>query len=269
MQTNKILLVDDEPDILDISNRALVKRGYEVYTAVNGRQGYDMTIKHSPDIIVSDVMMPVMNGFELCKAVKTNQETHHIPIIVLTAKTSMEDSFLYLGIKDFLAKPFSLEDLIHKVHSRLELAKNMHTQKTKIIFHSIRGMTITHARSVFDQVPQWVPIFVSSGKALLDVARDNVPDVIMIDLLMNDAPVDEVIVALKADPRLAHTDIVTYYSAISGAGDPLNVQAKMIEVQYLKRLTADAGVKEYLGPFRQENIACLLEPYRRDLIPDA
>ena len=114
-------------------------------------------------------------------------------------------------------------------------------------------------------VPQWVSVFVNTGKDLIDQSQKFFPDVAVVDLFMFDMPVEEAIARLKALPELANTVILTYYSPISAAQDSLALQAKMIEVQYLKRVTSEVGAKEYLGPFNPENFLGLFKEYRKDL----
>jgi YesN/AraC family two-component response regulator len=95
---------------------------YNVITANNGKEAYEIAIKEYPDIIISDVMMPEMNGFELCDLLKTNNETSHIPIILLTAKTEDENMIFGfdLGADAYIKKPFNEKVLLSRVENLLE-----------------------------------------------------------------------------------------------------------------------------------------------------
>ena len=262
---NKIVMADDEVDIVQILQKRMTQGGFQVYSAHDGQSALDLTVKHVPDLIITDVMMPIMNGFEFCKAVKQNIQTKDIPIIVVSAKGSIQDSFMFLGVNDFLHKPFKLEQLESKIHDKLNMAKMMHTQKTKIIFHSFKGSVISNVRTMMEEVPQWTALFTNSAAELLVMAKDHVPDLVVIDLLMTGASVPEVIAEIKQNPLLVNTDILIYYSPLNINEDNFTQQAKMIEIQYLKNAALNIGAKEYLGPFNPERIMEFFNSYRKDV----
>ncbi|MGD0337776.1 MAG: response regulator transcription factor [Bacteroidota bacterium] len=112
----KILLVDDEKDILDMLKYNLEKEGYDVLTARNGKKALEESQKH-PDIIVLDVMMPEMDGWEVCRQLKQSQNTSTIPILFLTAKGSEIDEVvgLELGAEDYIVKPISVRKLLARI----------------------------------------------------------------------------------------------------------------------------------------------------------
>lgn len=263
----RILIADDEVDVVDVTRKRLIKDGYEVYPAYNGQEAYQLTVKYVPDLIISDVLMPLMNGFEFCKAVRENEKTKDIPIIIVTGNRSdMQDSFLFLGIKDILHKPFNLDQLEEKIRFHLGIAKAMHTQKTKLMLHCVRPAKMAAVGAVIESVPQWISKFATTGAELIARAKDFLPDIIVIDLFMNDMPADEAILCLKAIPELKDTQVLTYYSPIT-EGDDYIIQARMIEIQYLKTATAAAGAKEYLGPLNNpSNFVALFDDYRKDFI---
>ncbi|SDE99521.1 Two component regulator propeller [Mucilaginibacter pineti] len=107
-----ILLVDDNPEILDFISDDLSEK-YSVIKAVNGQEALDMIAIENIQLIISDVMMPVMDGFELCKTIKTNFDYSHIPIILLTAKNTLQSKIegLEVGADAYIEKPFSPEHL--------------------------------------------------------------------------------------------------------------------------------------------------------------
>ncbi|MNW28444.1 putative transcriptional regulatory protein TcrX [compost metagenome] len=115
----KILLVDDEPHILQFLEFGLINEGYEVRTASNGSEGLELAREYRPHVAILDVMMPEMNGFELCRSLKETGD--NIAVIMLTAKDEVDDRVkgLKLGADDYLAKPFNFEELLARIGARL------------------------------------------------------------------------------------------------------------------------------------------------------
>ena len=116
-----VLIVDDSTDFLDFFSNELSQH-FNVLTAENGRQALDRISEHKPDLIISDVMMPVMDGNELCKAVKSNKRTADIPFIMLTARLAQEHQIegLANGADDYVTKPFNLEMLYMRINNLLK-----------------------------------------------------------------------------------------------------------------------------------------------------
>lgn len=121
MAKERILVVDDEEDILELIRYNLVKEGFVVLCAEDGEECLEMTAKHSPDLIVLDLMMPGIDGLDVCKRLKNDPETQNLPIIMLTAKSSESDVVvgLELGADDYVVKPFSPRILIARIKSVL------------------------------------------------------------------------------------------------------------------------------------------------------
>ncbi len=113
----KILVVDDEDDIRKIVSKYLQVAGYDVVGAVNGQNAVELAFKEKPDLIITDVMMPVMDGIEATKVLRSKVETAVIPIIMLTAKQDKESELtgLNVGADDYITKPFDKEKLLARV----------------------------------------------------------------------------------------------------------------------------------------------------------
>jgi len=109
----KILLADDEEDIKTVISLYLSAKGYEVVTAYDGLDAIDKAKTEKPDLILLDVMMPIMNGFEVCQKLQGDPETQNIPIIMLSAAAQSETitKSIELGAKDYIVKPFEPERL--------------------------------------------------------------------------------------------------------------------------------------------------------------
>ncbi|MFA6079176.1 MAG: response regulator [Candidatus Omnitrophota bacterium] len=118
----KVLVVDDEQDVLKVVSFRLKKAGYDVATAANGRIALDMVAVNKPDLMLLDIQMPVLDGFEVCKAIKGDEDLKNIPIILLTAKSSsiIIDMVNDLKADDYMVKPFNPEELLDKVRKYLE-----------------------------------------------------------------------------------------------------------------------------------------------------
>jgi YesN/AraC family two-component response regulator len=104
-----------------------LRRSYTVYEAVNGAEGWEKTRQLQPDLVVSDVMMPVMDGLELCKKIKHDTQTSHIPVILLTARSAAEPKLegFQVGANDYVTKPFSFEMLQSRIKNLLAQAEAM------------------------------------------------------------------------------------------------------------------------------------------------
>lgn len=121
-QSYKILVVDDEDHIRRILKFQLEKRGYRVVLAENGEIALELVRRESPDLILLDLMMPKIDGFETCRRIRQNFQTSQIPIIMLTAKTELQDKIKGLqdGANDYLIKPYSNEELLLRVGNVLD-----------------------------------------------------------------------------------------------------------------------------------------------------
>lgn len=121
----KILAVDDVPSITKLVSTTLGNRGYEVITANNGLEALQMAKKEKPDLIVLDVMMPQLDGWEVRKRLKSDDSTKDIPIIFLSAVGQFESQLkgLQEGLEDYLTKPFTPTDLASMVENILDPAK--------------------------------------------------------------------------------------------------------------------------------------------------
>jgi putative two-component system response regulator len=118
----KILLVEDDAPLLDVMRYLLEAEGYEVCPAVNGKQALDLFVSSRPNLVISDIMMPEMNGYELLEAVRVMPEGITVPFLFLSARTERSDvdRARSLGVDDYLFKPFEAPELINAVRARLD-----------------------------------------------------------------------------------------------------------------------------------------------------
>ena len=122
MSTRKILVVDDEIHILRVVAIKLKNNGFEVLTASDGAEGFDIAQKENPDLIISDFQMPNMTGIEMVEKLRQQDNTRHIPVVMLTARGfAIEDQQKQnLNIAEFLSKPFSPKELLNTIEDVLE-----------------------------------------------------------------------------------------------------------------------------------------------------
>lgn len=120
--THKIVYIEDEPEMIDLVRLILSRKGYEVIGANGGRAGLEMVRHELPDLVLLDLMMPDMDGWEVYQQMKAGAETTRIPVIVVTAKAQSIDKILGLHIAkvdDYISKPFSPQELIESVEKVL------------------------------------------------------------------------------------------------------------------------------------------------------
>jgi DNA-binding response OmpR family regulator len=122
-KTNKqnILVVDDEPHIVNLVKLSLNKQNYNVKGAYSAREALENIQTNTPDLLIVDIMMPGINGYELCKTVRNNSITKNIPIIILSAKTQLNDKLqaIDVGADDYITKPFDPIELEKRINTNL------------------------------------------------------------------------------------------------------------------------------------------------------
>ncbi|MCK4349838.1 MAG: response regulator [Candidatus Krumholzibacteria bacterium] len=125
MSKGKILVVDDEINITQILQFSIGAEGYDVITAQNGEEAIDKARREQPDLIILDIMMPRIDGYEACRILKANPLTKNIPVVLLTAKGQDIDKRLgqEVGAIDYIVKPFSPNKLIDRIHKLLSCTK--------------------------------------------------------------------------------------------------------------------------------------------------
>ncbi len=119
--TRKILIVEDSPDMVNMLQMLLKHRGYDSFTAKNGKEAVDMAASQLPDLILLDMMLPIMDGIAAAHQIRLNPKTHSIPILAVTAKVFPKDreECLQNGCNDHLAKPFTPKELLSKIKTLL------------------------------------------------------------------------------------------------------------------------------------------------------
>lgn len=139
MSKQTILVVDDEQDLLDLIEYNLKKEGFDVIKAENGQDGIKKAREHNPNLVLLDIMMPKMDGMEVCDQMRVDADLKHIPIIFLTArgdeKTEVEG--LDKGADDYITKPISTTKLISRIKAVLRRFDETEEDTQKLIVHDI------------------------------------------------------------------------------------------------------------------------------------
>lgn len=167
---NRILIVDDAEDTVELLKKRFRAEGYETSEAYNGEEALNRVPEYEPDLIVLDVMMPKIDGYEVCQRLKSDEKTKYIPILMLTAKGEVEHKIkgLDIGADDYMAKPFDYKELSARVRSLLSIkathAKKVEEEKSgaleqmmEQVAHEIRNPLTSvggFARKVFNKLPE-------------------------------------------------------------------------------------------------------------------
>src|SRR5947207_7241858 len=132
----RILIIDDAPANIQTLSTILKERGYNINIATNGQQGLELLERIRPDLILLDIMMPEMDGFETCRRIKALTAWQEIPIIFLTAKTETADIVrgFELGAVDYVAKPSKAHELLSRVNTHLTLAY-LHRENERLLLN--------------------------------------------------------------------------------------------------------------------------------------
>jgi two-component system, OmpR family, response regulator len=153
MSGSKILVVEDDRNLLEVLKYNLAKEGYAVVTATDGIQALDVARSEKPDLIVLDIMLPKLDGFEVCRILRTEMTA---PILMLTAKAEETDKVvgLELGADDYMTKPFSMREFLARVRAMLRRAEMM-----KVAASSVK---------------ETIPSLIKVGEIEIDLARHTV-----------------------------------------------------------------------------------------------
>ncbi|MFH0984819.1 MAG: response regulator [Candidatus Omnitrophota bacterium] len=131
MTNESILLIEDEKNIIELVKYNLEQEGFRVLTATKGSTGLETALREKPALVVLDLMLPEMNGLEICKTLKQNDKARTIPIIMLTAKGAESDKIvgLELGADDYITKPFSPRELVARIKAVLRRTREKPVQE--------------------------------------------------------------------------------------------------------------------------------------------
>jgi signal transduction histidine kinase len=190
----KILIADDNPDNVELLRKRLNSQGFETVAAFDGEEALQAVLKESPDLLILDIMMPKIDGYEVLRTLKKHDEYRDLPVILLTAKKEIPSKIkgLDIGADDYITKPFNPQELLARVRSLLTLREEQQrkVQEEKMsaldqmvegVAHEIRNPVTAiggFARRLFDRLPEGSPeknyagIIVNEAKRLEQMVRD-------------------------------------------------------------------------------------------------
>lgn len=157
MKKSRILVVDDEPDLVELVRHHLAREHYDVVTAADGETGLAEARRKLPDLVVLDLMLPGIDGLEVCRRLRSDSRTQHIPIVMLTAKGEESDAVIGLaqGADDYVRKPFGMKELVARIATRLrasEMRSPGETQKVvrfgELVIDSVKHEVLLSNESV-------------------------------------------------------------------------------------------------------------------------
>ncbi|MDD5595230.1 MAG: response regulator [Candidatus Omnitrophica bacterium] len=239
-EKKKILIVDDEVDLIRILKAHLEKQGYEVYAAYDGQQGLDAVNAQHPDLVILDMILPVMSGIELYEKITTSYGKTKVPVLVLTARDELGSLFKEIDADGFLAKPFETNDLL------VEIKKILDRKKDPVIFliDIIKDRPNLQELKRFLNEERFRVVVLENLAALEVTLSKDKPDFILMEYMQKDFSGEDVISRIKSIPELESTPLLVYsYSGFEGLG------AKSL----------NSGADTYIGkPDKFEEIVALL-----------
>ena len=142
--TQIMLIVEDNPDVRFFI-RSHFESVYTIFEAKNGQEGWDLAMKYIPDVIISDILMPEVDGYEFCKRIKKDERTSHIPVLLLTALHSKEHEIegLSCGADDYITKPFDISILQTKIENMLQVRRSLKEKYTRELILKPSHITIS------------------------------------------------------------------------------------------------------------------------------
>lgn len=224
---DRLLIIDDNPDIASYLQHLLANR-YQMTFANNGQEGIDTAFEIIPDIIISDVMMPIKDGYEVCTTLKADERTSHIPIILLTAKAGEEDRVAGLagGADAFLTKPFNKKELFIRLEMLIELRKKLQERYQHLTSDSLSSDQETSPRSIEPSQGQ-------SGTLELDLENQFLRKIVsMIERRIDDPTL--VVGDLAKEVRLSSMQVNRKLKALTGKTG--NTLVRSIRLQRAKKL---------------------------------
>ena len=227
----RVLIIDDQPVNIKIIAKRLAVSGYEVLTATNGMDGIRLARESAPDVILLDIMMPEMDGYEVINRLKQEPETSGIPIALLTSLDSTKDKVrgLDAGADDFLTKPVNQIELIARIRSLTKLkrlqeeirkagdltpplpedaGKGKTEDKKSIFIMEDNEMMLAQFKRILDNTGEYRTLIAKNASDALDVLNKTIPDLILLDIILPDMNGIELLKKIREDHPSADIPVI-------------------------------------------------------------
>ncbi len=242
-----ILLAEDDRVTALLVKTQLEAKGYWVHTAIDGIEALKVLSSKSIDLIITDVVMPRMDGVDLYESVKKNPETSEIPIIIVTDKAVFKESFASLGVSNFVEKTTDIRVLLEKIALIQKYAEEI-KQYPKILVSGSHRSVVEQMTNALKGL-KYLPIAAHTSNEILSKALAMTPHAIVMDVLFQDAvSTQELIRALRCFNVFKNTKIITYAFFPENLG--MDVDA-VKSVEEAMDLCTQAGSDQYIGRFNQ------------------
>ena len=139
MSTQTVLIIEDEPSLVEVLSYNLEKEGFEVLTASNGRDGLERARSALPDLVILDLMLPLIDGLQVCSQLRSDPKTQNIRVLMLTARSEETDEVVgfNVGADDYVTKPFKVRPLIHRIKALLRRNEKSKSETSVLSVHGV------------------------------------------------------------------------------------------------------------------------------------
>ena len=242
-----ILLVEDDRTSAALVKKLLQREGYRVLLAGNGIEALEVIAKQSVQLVITDVVMPLMDGVDLYDALKKNPKTQYLPVIIITDKQMFKEAFSALGVEHFVAKPDDISLLVGKIKSiSMDLQKK---EYRKVLVSGSKWLIVEQMNKIL-VAKQYLVTTADSSADTLHKAFLMAPHIILLDLRMDDhASTKELIRALRCFHFFHNTQILTY--AHIPPDDMNNGATHWQIIEDEARACQEAGDARFIGNFSQ------------------
>jgi DNA-binding response OmpR family regulator len=227
MAKDRVLIVEDEGNMRTMLALELESAGYQVFQAEDGEAAFQIAKCVKPDLIISDILMPQMDGNQLMKKLRDSEFGKHIPFIVMTARGQMQDYFEMLEVDDFIAKPFDAEDLLTRVGRVLEKVKKkkqatagdgketMSSGKKKVLILDDDAAVYDKFEKILTANGYEVNV-VKTVPECLDSAVLFKPNMVVLRFLLEGMNGDKLVGLMKGMPHIKDVPLVVYSQKVRG-----------------------------------------------------
>ena len=262
----KVMVIDDSPETVTLIETWLKQSGFDVLSAFNGKEGLEKVKTNRPDLIICDILMPEMDGFAFYKELKKDEATANIPILIVTVRQKMEDTFRALGVGGFVAKPYNPTELIAKIQGCLDgmmtgapsVSTSRKSPQSKVLVAGNAKLIVEQMRQQLSQSACLVET-VLRGTDLLNKVVEFKPHIIVLDVVMDNMSSKETVSKLRKLSDFGMVKAIILYSYLdrnSVGGGSVNQRAT--EIDRARTACLEAGATEAIGGYEESTFLSLV-----------